>query len=209
MYLFTRSRRIRPGSIGPAIDWALAAAETVQKATGRGLNAWMSVMSPEAETVTWTMFCDSMRDVVDAGDKLAASASWHDLLQRGGEHFEGPLVDGLTELVVGAPDLGAEPPNFVNVVRAVAANGRLGDAISMGMQLAEYSSKVTALPMFFAVDVTGSFGGVAWFGPAPDIAVLEAARAALNADAEWVALVDRCAGAYTTGATQSLQRRLA
>jgi hypothetical protein len=88
-------------------------------------------------------------------------------------------------------------------------NGRLGDAISMGMQVAEYSAKATGLPMFFAVEATGSFGGVAWLGPAPDIEALETARAALNADAEWMALVDRCAGAYTTGATQSLHRRFA
>jgi hypothetical protein len=209
MYLFTRSRRIRPGSILGGVDWAVAATELVRKTTGREVNGWISVMSPEAETVTWSMWAEAMGDVVEAGDKLATSAAWADLLQRGLDHFDGPLVDGLAELVFGVPDLEAGPPDYVSVVSAVAANGRLSDAIAAGVELAEHTTKVTGHPALFAVNTTGVFGGVGWIVPAPDIGAVDAARAALMADSEWLPLIDRVGTAYAPGAAQSLHRRIA
>jgi hypothetical protein len=150
-----------------------------------------------------------MADVVEAGDKLATSASWDDLLRRGLEHFEGPIVDALAELVFGVPNRDAGPPEYVSVVSAVAANGRLSDAIAAGVELAQHTTKVTGHPAMFAVNTTGVFGGVGWMVPSPDIAGVDAARAALMADSDWLPLIDRVGSAYAPGAAQSMHRRIA
>jgi hypothetical protein len=209
MYLFTRSRRIRAGSILAGVDWSVAATDLVRKTTGREVNGWMSVLSPEFGTVTWSMWAESMADVIEAGDKLATSATWNDLLQRGDEHFEGAVVDGLANLLHGAPDTAGDPPEYVNVVTASATQGRLADAITAGVSLAEHASKVTGTPTMFLANATGLFGGVAWISPGADIATADAARVALVSDPDWLPLIDKVGTAFAPGAAQAMFRRIA
>ena len=55
---------------------------------------------------------------------------------------------------------------------------------------------------------TGGYGNVMWFTASPDIQTLEAGEAAVNTDADFLAMVDRAGTAYAPGASQTLYRKV-
>jgi hypothetical protein len=209
MYLFTRSRQLDTVDFGGAMEWVVAATAAVQSTTGRDVNAWTAVMSPEVGTVVWSMWAGSLAEVTVAGDQLAASSDWQKLVEKGDKFFSGPVVDGLASVVHGTPDLAAGPPEYVGVATAAAAPGRLSDAIGAGIEIADHVTKATGQNTLFTVNSTGVYGGVSWITPSADIGEVDAGEAALMADPEWLKLIDRVGTAFNAGAAQSIFRRIA
>lgn len=207
MYLFTRSRRIDPGHVAKAMEWVVAATGDARRITGVQIDAWVAVMSPEVGTIVWTIFAEHLADIEAAGDKLAADADFAKSAEKADDYFDGPMADGLATIVHGTIDP-EEQVGYVAVVGAVAANGRLSDAITGGIEIAEAATRIGGRETAFAVMSTGTYGGVMWFTGSPDIATLEASENAANADPEFLALVDRLGTAYLPGATQTIYRRI-
>lgn len=205
MYLFTRSRRIDTEHTVKAMEWVVTATEDVRRITGQQIDAWVAVMSPEVGTVVWTLFAEHLTDIEAAGDKLAADAGFMKSVEKADDYFDGPMADGLATIVHGEPDPSA---TYVAAVSAAAANGRLTDAITGGIEIAEAATRIGGQPTAFAVAATGPYGGVMWFTSSPDLATLEAGEAAANGDPEFLAMVDRISPAYLPGAMQSIYRRI-
>jgi hypothetical protein len=208
MYLFTRSRRIDPGKFTGALEATTKMTETARQITGHQIEAWNAVMSPEFGTVVWTMWAEHLADVESAGDKLAADSSFMKMVEKSDDVFDGPMVDTLAMLVHGTPDLEGAPPNYVAVVTATAANGRLNDAITSGVEIAEASTRLGGQQTLFVVGATGVYGGVAWLTACPDIDTLEASEVAVSGSPDFLSLVDRVGTAYLPNATQTLYRRI-
>ncbi len=208
MYLFTRSGRFGPGSIRDAMSFSVEVTEKVRQETSLDLHTWQATMSPQLGTITWAAFVDSLEVLEDAQDKLAVSEPFMDLAEKGGKLFAGPLTDGLASVVHGEPAPDRPLPAYVSSARAVAANGRLGDAIAAGIEIAEASTRITGIQTMFLVESTGPYGGCRWSSGFADIGELERAETALAADEQWVALIDRVGTAYLDGASQTIFRRI-
>lgn len=208
MYLFTRRRRVDSGHVTKAMEFAVEATGKAREITGLGVDAWMAVMSPEVGTVAWSLWAEHLTEIEAAGDALAADEHYRKLVEKADDYFDGPVVDGLASLVHGVPDADAAPPTYVSVVTGVAANGRLGEAIASGIEVADFATRVSGQNTMFAVNATGPYGGVAWMTGNPDIGSLEAGEAALMADAGWMDLVNRVGGAYAPGVTSTIYRRI-
>ncbi len=208
MYLFTRSGRFGPGSIRDAMAFTVEVTEKVRQETSLDLHAWQASMSPQLGTVTWSAFVESLEELEAAQDKLAVSDQITELADKGSKLFAGPLTDGLASVVHGERDPGAPLPAYISSARATAANGRLGDAIAGGIEIAEASTRITGVNTMFLMDSTGSYGGCRWTSGFADIGALERAAATLATDASWMTLIDRVGTAYEGGATQSIFRRV-
>ena len=208
MYLFTRSGRFGPGAVREAMAFTVDVTEKVNQETGLDFHTWQVSMSPELGTLVWATFVESLEELEAAQDKLAVSDQFIDLSDKGAKLFAGPLTDGLASVVHGQRDPEAPLPSYVTSARATAANGRLGDAIAGGIEIAEASTRITGVPTMFLVDATGVYGGCRWTSGFADIGALERAQAALAADESWVALIDRVGTAYQDGATQTILRRI-
>lgn len=208
MYLFTRSGRFGPGSIREAMAFTVEVTERVRQETSLDLHTWQVTMSPELGAITWAAFVESLEDLEAAQDKLAVSDQFTDLAEKGGGLFAGPLTDGLASVVHGQRDPDAPLPSYVSSARGTAANGRFGDALSGGIEIAEASTRITGIPTMFLVDSTGAYGGCRWTSGFADIAELERAESALAADESFVALIDRVGTAYQNGVTQTIYRRI-
>ena len=69
MYLFTRSRRIDPGEFAKGDGVGRSRSPTTPaRSPGQQIDAWTAVMSPEIGTVVWTLWAETMAQVVQAGD---------------------------------------------------------------------------------------------------------------------------------------------
>jgi hypothetical protein len=208
MYLFTRSRRADPGDFVKAMESVGEITEQARKITGQPIEAWTAVMSPEVGTVVWTLWAERMAVIEQGGDALAADSGFQKLIEKADDHFEGPYVDNLATLVHGTPDL-ASAPQYVTVATATAANGRVNDAIMGGIEIADLATKISGFNTLFLVGNTGPFGSCAWITGAPDVNAVDDGESALNADPEWVKLIDRVGPAFTQDAAQAIYRRLA
>ena len=207
MYLFARSRRMHSGRVPAAMEGVVRTTEQARQITGQQIDAWTAVMSPEVGTVTWTLFAEHLVDIETAGDKLAVDAGFMRSVEESDSLFDGPISDGLATIVHGTPDL-EQPGSYVAVVTATAANGRLTDAIASWIELTDAVTRLGGQPTVFAVASTGVYGQVMWFTGSPDIQTLEAGESAINADADFLAMVDRAGTAFAPGAMQSIYRRI-
>jgi hypothetical protein len=206
MFVFTRSGRFAPGANRDVISFIEAVTEQARQETGLDIHAWSSTMSPELGTVVWATLAEDLEHLEQANDKLLASESFIDLVDRGAGLFAGPLSDGLAQVVAGEVDPSAPTPNYITVARAVAANGQLRAAFAGGVEIAEVATRITGVPTMFLVSSTGAYGGCAWSSGFADIGQLERADAALMADDAWIDLIDRVGPSYDPGAAQSIYR---
>lgn len=191
-----------------AMGWTIGVTELVRSITGRPIDAWASVLSPDTGLVVWSMWVEHLGEIEQAADKLAASPEYLDSVKAGDQFGEGPVVDGLAALVHGELDLAAGPPSYVTVANAVAAPGHLSDAIAGGIEIAQHATRVSGQNTLFTVNSTGPYGGCAWLTGCPDIDTVESGEGALMADPEWLKLIDRVGTAYNNDAAQAMYRRI-
>jgi hypothetical protein len=207
MYLFTRSRRMAVGDPAGAIAWAVGVTEQVRTITGRQVDAWGSVLSPDAGVVVWSTWVEHLSELEQASDKLMVAPEYLESVAAGDAFGEGPMVDGLATLVHGEIDPAANA-GYVGVASAVAAPGHLSDAITSGIEIADHATRVSGQNTLFVVNTTGAYGGCAWLTASPDIDTVERGEAALMSDPEWLKLIDRVGTAYNNDAAQAIYRRI-
>jgi hypothetical protein len=206
MYLFARRRRINPAQGSAAISMALEAATRARELTGLTIWAWTPVLSPEVGTVAWSTRTEHLDELQAADDKLTGSSEFTEWVEQNDSLFLGPIEDSVLQVIHGAPT--DQPGAYVQVARAICANGAMSEAMGFGVDIAELASRLTGLTTIFGATVAGAYGAVAWLTGAPDLGAIETANAALMADDEWRKLIDRAGHAFQPGATTSFLRRL-
>ncbi len=207
MYLFSRRRRANPAQARAAIERAVEIAGRATQITGLEIRPWSAVLSPELGTIVWATFVEHLDEIETATDKLTAETSFGDLVEQSASMFLGPAEDGLLQLVHGQP--GTDRPNYVSAVRSVGVNGSLAAAMAAGVEIAEAASRITGRPTSFATSLTGAYGSVGWFTGFPDLATMEQGNAALLADPDWIALIDRVGTLFSPDTSTTVYRALA
>jgi hypothetical protein len=209
MYLFTRSRRVEPEHFVKAMESVGELTEHGRKITGRQIDAWSAVMSPEVGTIVWSLWAEKIGEIEQAGDALVADGGFMKLVEKTDDLFDGPFVDGIATLVHGDLNLDDTSFEYVGVATATLATGHLQDGIAAGIEIADHVKQATGDDTLFLVNTTGIFGGVAWVTPMANSAAVDDGEVALMASAEWLPLLDRVGSAFNVGAAQALYRRIA
>jgi hypothetical protein len=207
MYLVGRNRVVNPATPRAAVAAAIEAGQRVSQIIERPVYTWSTIFGPEPLTVMWSARVEHLAEVVAADDALAADESFNEWAEQNNSLFASPLVGVVSQVVHGAPT--SEPKPFIAVTRAVAANGMLGEAMAVGVEVAETLTRLTGREAMFITPVTGEYGGAAWIVGADDLGEVEAANATLAASDEWLKLVDRAGHCYAPGVTTTMLRRLA
>lgn len=89
----------------------------------------------------------------------------------------------------------------------MCANGSIGEAMGLGIEVADTASRITGNQTMFVAPVVGAYAAVAWLTGVSDLATFESANAALRANDEWLKLVDQAGHAFQPDVTTSLLRR--
>ncbi len=207
MYLFNRTRVAHPAHASAALSFAAEIAVKASSVSGTEINAWSSVMSPNAGAIAWTAWFENLADWEVAAEKLGADPGYNHMVEMSDSYFTGPVIDGMASIVSPMPDVN-ERSEYVTVVNTVAANGHIAAAVDHGLKIATTASRIEGLTTMFAMDVTGPYGGVAWMTGAPNIAAMDKSLAAINSSAEFAKLVDSGGNLYQGQATQITYRRL-
>ena len=153
MYLVGRNRVVNPASPWAAVAVAIEAGQRASQIIDRPVYTWARILGPDPLTVMWSARVDHLADVVVADDALAADDEFNDWTEQHNDLFVSPLVGVVSQVVHGAPT--GEPKAFITVTSAVAANGALGEAMAIGVELAETLTTLTGQEAMFLAPVTG------------------------------------------------------
>ena len=208
MYLFNRNMRLAMGHLRDGIEWAVTITEKVNQVTSLNVGVWTPVMSPGLGTLSFGSVVEHLTDLEDAEAKLVADSIYVDLTEQGATKLQGSVDDEVAQFIVG----GTEPinPTHVAVVRSTISNGAFQRGVEVGIQIAQRATEVGGLPTAFLLSTTGQYAGVGWITAASSLRELEQAEQAVNADSEFVAMLDRdAATCYESGiTTQAIWRRI-
>ena len=156
--------------------------------TGEDIGLWSVVFGAPIGTMSFTARVDGLAGLQAMTATFIDDAEYHAKLAAGRDFVAAPSEDSLAEPLHG--DMGGDPPpvgSMAVVTTAVVGNGAYAEAIGWGIDIAQHAEKVSGMPTVFLMNNYGTFGQVTWIGIAADAAAADAAGAAINADADYVA----------------------
>jgi hypothetical protein len=210
MYQFGRILTLQ-GDPRETMPWALEITASVNSIVGLDVSLWGSIFGYPTGTLAWSTFVEGRAQLAAEMAKLPGNNAHLDLSMKAQDWVTGPAEDIFRSLVHGGP--ADEPPAvgaIASVTQALAATGKMPEAVAWGVDMAQHASNTTGTPVSLLVNAYGDFGGMAFISTAADMAVADASGDALQADADYMAKIGASSGLFVDGsAHQSLLQRLA
>jgi hypothetical protein len=210
MYQFARLLTLQ-GDTRESMPWALEVTAHVNANTEMDVSLWGSVFGYPAGTLAWSTMVEGRAQLGAEMAKLSTDNAYLDLASKAQEWVTGPAEDIFRSLVHGGP--GDEPPAVgavASITQAVAATGKMPEALAWGVDMAQHASSVTGTAVSLLVNAYGDFGGMAFISTAADMAAADTAADAIQGDADYIAKLGASSGMFVDGtAHQSLLQRLA
>lgn len=210
MFQFARLLTLQ-GDTRETMPWASEITAYVNANTGMDVSLWGSVFGYPTGTLAWSTMVEGRAQLGGEMAKLTSDNVYLDLAVKAQDWVTGPAEDIFRSVVHGGP--GDEPPAvgaIASVTQAVAATGKMPEAMAWGVDMAQHASSVTGIAVSLLVNAYGDFGGMAFISTAADMAVADASGEALQADGDYIAKIGASSGLFVDGsAHQSLLQRLA
>ena len=210
MYQFGRVLTLQ-GDTRETMPWASEVTAHVNANTGLDVSLWGSVFGYPTGTLAWSTMVEGRAQLGGEMAKLTTDNAYLDLALKAQDWVTGPAEDVFRSVVHGGP--GDEPPAvgaIASITVAVAATGKMPEALAWGVDMAQHASSVTGVAVSLLVNAYGDFGGMAFISTAADMGVADATGDALQADADYIAKIGASTGLFVDGsAHQSLLQRLA
>jgi hypothetical protein len=202
MYLHTRTATIR-NDVDPleAGSWALEAAALAREASGLEVQLWRAVYGRPLGSYTWSIAVDSMGTMAAGSQQALADPAYLAWLERGRGLFLDGTEDHVAQILYSG--VSGAPEAVVATVTAQCANGHIADAITWGLELSESYHSITGLDVHFVRSLFGPWATIGWLSVAPSIAAYEEGSAALQADPNWLPLLDSGGAFFTPGSGTS------
>jgi len=187
------------------MEWASNIRGHASEVLNNDVQMWSTVFSPGSGLVSWTSWWNSLSSLEAAMAGLVANAKYLSLAAEGAQFVDGGVDDILSQTVFGEPS-GSTNVTYAGVVQAVAANGKIGEAMVAGVGLAQKAAEVSGTPTMFLRGLTGAYGGVAWVSAYENLAAMETAQSKLEADPSWLSTIDSSGHCFNAGpaSTQSV-----
>lgn len=205
MHLFSRVATLTGGPSKP-LDWATRITAKVNEVGSLDTSLWTAAFGYPGGTVAWSTVVESRAQLTEEFGKLGADQGFLALADEG-QQFAGTTTyqDTLRTIVhtTREPDSTRSPIGAVaELTTAVAAEGKLGAAISWGAEVADLATEVTDVGAAFMTDDYGVFGQMAWIAIYPDAAACDAANAALAGSEKYLASLDDAGDLFVPGSAR-------
>jgi hypothetical protein len=169
-----------------ATPWAIGMTEYVRANSSFDVSLWAATFGYPMGTFAWTAPVESQAVLADGSAKLLADDRYYDQIEQAQDLIAQPGQDQLLEMVSGQP---AEAPGIgavVTMTTATALVDRFADAMAWGIEMAQYVTEATGVPVALLSSVYGPMGEMNWAGVQPDFAGVDAVRAKLSTDADYL-----------------------
>lgn len=211
MYLFQRMVTLRGGIRKPAA-WAIEMTQLVNAHGGVEVGLWSGLFGYPLGSYVWSARVDSRAELAQLTAKLMANDAYHACVEKGQEFVTTPGQDTLRQLVHAeklsptAPPVGA----LATVISATPSEGHIGQALAWGVEIATLYSATTGTPASFFADAYGPFGQLTWITTHADMAAVDTANDALQANPDYLASIDGAGALFAPASgVQGLAIRIA
>lgn len=199
MFIFSRATALDRHNQMSAVSAAVEVAGMVTKITGMPISVYMSSYGEPTNTVRWSTRIESQAELQAATEKLAANSGYVQWAEKNSHLFETAPSDTLGR-VVSASGMEAGPARFVNIITAVAANGRMADAVAFGVRAQQFVAGATKnMSTAFLTGVYGPFGTVTWITGANSMADMDALQEMQATNVGYHELVKDAGDLFVTG----------
>ena len=210
MYQFGRLLTLQ-GDPRETMPWATEVTAHVNSLTDMNVTLWGTVFGYPVGTLAWSAIVEGRAQLGAEMVKMPADNAYLDLVSKAQDWVTAPAQDIFRKVVHGGP--GDAPPAVgavASITQAVAATGKMPEAVAWAVDMAQHASSVTGTNVSLLVNAYGDFGGMAFISTVADMATADAAADALQADADYVGKIGASSGLFVDGsAHQSLLQRLA
>lgn len=210
MFQFARLLTLQ-GDVRETMPWASEITAHANSLTDMDIALWGTVFGYPTGTLAWSTIVEGRAQLGAEMAKITADNTYLDLASKAQAWVTGPAQDIFRSVVHGGP--GDTPPGVgavASVTQAVAATGKMPEAVAWAVDMAQHASSVTGTNVSLLVNAYGDFGGMAFISTVADMGVADASAEALRADGDYTAKIGASAGLFVDGsAHQSLLQRLA
>lgn len=210
MFQFARLLNLR-GDVRETMAWSTEITGYVNEHTDLDVSLWGGVFGYPVGTVVWSTIVEGRAQLSAETDKLLGDDSYLDLVMKAQDWVTAPAEDVFRSVVYGGPGDGPPAVGAVaSVTQALAATGKMPDAVAWATDMAEYGTNLVGTQISLLVNAYGDFGGMAFISLAPDMAAADAMAATVRSDAGYIERITASEGLFVDGsAHQGLLRRIA
>lgn len=185
--------------------WATEITNIVNR-VGPDTGLWQGLFGYPVGTFAWNTIVESRAHVGELMTMVMNDPDFHVALEEGQQYLSPiPTQDHLTQIVAGTEmDAPAPVGTVAEMISAVPAPGRLGDALEWGPKIAVKVGAIINRPTMFMMDSYGAFGQMSWASLYPDLAACDTAQETLMNDAEYLGEVAKGSDLFNAGSGQRM-----
>ena len=192
----------RSGDLGPLVT---RMREILSSETGKQWWSWAALAGRPFGTQLLSTRADGFVDMVATQTKLIGSEAWAGLASEAGGVLAHPADTYLAEVIhmTGEP---TEPRQFTTVTRATIAGRDLAQSIAWSCAAMDRAAKVTGQTGTVATTAAGNMFQVYWFAGSDTAEDLDAARQAMNGDADYQGMIAQAGadGLFVDGSVEEM-----
>jgi hypothetical protein len=208
MHIFTRQGRFAPDQVVEGLVYAVEIAQHVSQQTGLEVIPWTVLYGAPIGTVSWSARVESQAAMGEAGARLQADPGYREKVAANAHRFDGPVEDQLGQVLAASGERPAAPQHAV-ITTAECAGGKLADATAWGVDIMQYSAKLSGAASYVCRGVYGEFGKLVWIALFDSLDQVDAADAATSTDPGYLEQLDQAGDLFRPGSvTQRLIQRI-
>jgi hypothetical protein len=202
MYIYGAQIQAAPGKAGAAAAKVTEIRDVIKAETGQVGWAWGVVAGAPVGSYLLSTRLEGSAALVDLQMKLAQSEAYQSLAAEVGDLWAGPVETNFSRVVATAGEVGEAPSPFISVTQATVAGGNLSAAMAWSGKVLEHVSKVTGMGGLLVASAAGNPFDIGWIFGSESGAAGDAAADAIQADADYLALIDEGSGLFVDGSAQ-------
>lgn len=201
MYIYNRTSLAIADRYPEALAFAVSIAAKVEAVSGHPIRAYVTHFGAPVTTLSWSTRLDSLADLETMKGKLAADPGLAAEMQQNRSLFVGSPEDALMNIVSTTFD--AKPKKYYASTVAMAAGGKVGEAVQFGVEVQQHLSKLTGLQSAFGTNPFGPYGQVGWITGADSMAEIDAFQTAMGTDPAFQKMAGVVGDLFLPGSGQS------
>ena len=205
MFIQSAELTAAPGKSGELGPMVTKMRNLLSSETGKQWWSWGVLAGRPFGTQLLSTRAEGVADMVATQMKLGGSEAWAALSPEAAGVLAGPAATYLAEVIAITGEAG-EPKQFATVTRATMAGRDLAASIAWSCAAMERATKVTGQGGTVATAAAGNLFQVYWFGGSDTAEEVDAARQAMNGDAEYQGMIAQAGadGLFVDGSVEEM-----
>jgi len=201
MLIYGSTLTAASGKSGELSSHVPAIRDAISDATGQPWWAWAVVTGRPFGTHVLSSRFEGMADLVEAQQKVGASADFQNLSTGLTGVLAGPAETNTNEVVHATGEPG-DPKPLITITQATMSGGQIGATMAWSTNVMDYATELTGAGGIVATSTAGTMFQVTWMAGVDSAAQLDEVNATLNTDAGYLELMDAGGGMFIPGSAE-------